>query len=540
MSIERIDNWELVLHGSDLDANNRYKIEDSHIRCALIREIGTDSSTLVDFGLRDHPFMDIDTFIAPYYKSSNNLNLMKFSGKKGLNWKFTGFELPLPLDLELELNGLASGDRVYMKGTLYKNVLSADDPINQYLMARLIEHSYKQLRPLYWRDITIPSELAVGKEFVLDDVTDTLVEWKPQDPKYTIAPTQNITYVINNTIQVLWNDEDLLPRYVEFRMKHNRIDVGAMPRLDHMFLPPADGITRYVEETLDVGGINDCDSTTVPDTWDDDAAEPLVVVAAQSDILKEGDNAIKVTCGGAGWAIGELVYCNLATAFDPTGFTEIGFWIGTAAALEAGDLTFVLSSTDALANPFVEAMLPKIAATAASGDLSYIRVLIPAYPGDIKSVGIKNTSDGAITTNIYIDDIRALPLRVSGNPMQALVKVLNADVLPTITPLVYAANYATGEIELTYDAIPAEVLVGYYAFREGGGRDIFSLRTIQQQYHKVEYPHKQSYTFTNKGALPASGETDMDMYTLAEYYQLIPAGQAISPSVLAAARALLV
>jgi len=91
MAIERIDNWELVLHGSDLDANNRYKIEDSHIRCALIREIGTDSSTLVDFGLRDHPFMDIDTFIAPYYKSSNNLNLMKISGKKGLNWKFTDF-----------------------------------------------------------------------------------------------------------------------------------------------------------------------------------------------------------------------------------------------------------------------------------------------------------------------------------------------------------------------------------------------------------------------------------------------------------------
>jgi len=84
-------------------------------------------------------------------------------------------------------------------------------------------------------------------------------------------------------------------------------------------------------------------------------------------------------------------------------------------------------------------------------------------------------------------------------------------------------------------------LVGYYAFREGGGRDIFSLRAIDTRYHKVVYPHKQSYTFTNKTvATTPSGDYTMDLYTLAQYHQSIPGGQEISPSVLAAARALLV
>lgn len=537
MAIERIDNWELVLAGSELDGNNRYKIEDSHIRCALIREIGTDSSTMVDFGLRDHPYMDIDTFIAPYYKGSNNLNVMRFSGKKGLKWAFTGFELPLPLDLELEINGLASAERVYMKGTLFKNVMSADDPINQYLMARLIEHNYKQLRPLYWKDVTIDAAFdTADEEYVLDTsgaVAD-LVPWKPQDPKYTMSPSQNISYVIKNTIQVMWGDETLLPKDVEFRLKHNRIDVGAMPRLDHMFLPPADGITRYMEETLSVGGIDDCDSDA---TWGGDTANALV--SAQNTILKEGDNAIKVTCDGTGWLNDAIIYTDLAAAFDPTGFTEIGFWIGATVALDAGDLTLVLSSADNAAKAFVEAKLPKIAATAASADMSYIRVLIPAYPGDIKSVGFKNTSGGSlINNNIYIDDIRALPLRVTGNPMQDLVKVL--DAVTPFAAIPYAANYATGEIELTYSTIPTSVLVGYYAFRSGGGRDVFSLREIKADYHKVTYPHKQSYVFVNKSGANPSGTATMDLYTLAEYYQTIPGGQEISPSVLAAARELLV
>lgn len=537
MGIEKVDNWELVLFGSDLDTNNRYKIEDDHIRCALIREIGTDSSTLVDFGLRDHPFMDIDAFIAPYYKSSSNLNCMKFSGKKGLNWAFTGFELPLPLGMELEINGLGSSDRVYMKGSLYKGVLSNDDPINQYLMARLIEHSYKQLRPLYWRDVTIPAGLAAGKEYVLDNVTDTLVEWKAQDPKYTMAPSQNITYVINNTIQVLWNDELLRPKDVEFRLKHDRIDVGAMPRLDHMFLPPADGITRYVEETLAINSIDDCEDVWVGST----PAE--VTISLEPTIKQEGTYSVKAIATSSTWADGEFIYEDLPVPIDISGYKYVGFWIGAVGtALAAGDITLLLDDTAGCASPIEEIALPPIPIATTPGTMTYVMVPLKNAKNltALASVGLKNTSGGAIAENsgLYVDDVRPLPIKLSHNPMESLVK---ETFTGGVNPAVSVVNYANGEITLTYDSIPTSLLAGYYALREGGGRDIFSLRAIDTKYHKVKYPHKQSYTFTNKtAATTPSGDYDMDLYTLAQYFQVIPGGQEISPAVLAAARPLLV
>jgi len=536
--IERVDNWELVLFGSDLDANGRYKIEDSHIRCALIREIGTDSATMVDFGLRDHPFMDIDTFIAPYYKSSNNLNLMKFSGKKGLNWNFTGFELPLPLGMELEINDLGSSDRVYLKGSLYKDVLSTDDPINKYLMARLIEHQYKQLRPLYWRDITIPVGLAAAKEYVLDDATDTLVEWKAQDPKYTITPAQNLTYVINNTIQVLWTDEDVLPRDIEFRLKHNRIDVGAMPRLDHMFLPPGDGITRYVEETLTMDSIDDCEEVWIGNE------STHVTISLEPTIKQEGTYSVKAISKTADlWADDEFIYKNLAAPIDISGYDYVGFWIGAVAdALAAGDITLMLDDTAACASPIEEIALPPIPVATTPATMTYVMLRLKNAKNltALASVGLKNTSAGTIATDsgLYVDDVRPLPIKLSHNPMEALVvETFTGGVNPTVS----VVNYANGEITLAYDSIPTSLLAGYYAFREGGGRDMFSLRAIDKRYHKVEYPHKQSYTFTNKTAATTPGGTyNMDLYTLAQYFQVIPEGQGISPAVLAAAKALLV
>ena len=145
---------------------------------------------------------------------------------------------------------------------------------------------------------------------------------------------------------------------------------------------------------------------------------------------------------------------------------------------------------------------------------------------------------GAGNVIIYMDDFRGLPLKVSHNPMESFVK---ETFTGGTNGAVSSVNYANGEIILTYDAVPTSLLAGYYALREGGGRDIFSLRAISQQYHKVMYPHKQSYTFTNKtSATTPSGSYDMDLYTLAQYFQVIPTGQEISPAVLAAARNLLV
>ena len=97
-------------------------------------------------------------------------------------------------------------------------------------------------------------------------------------------------------------------------------------------------------------------------------------------------------------------------------------------------------------------------------------------------------------------------------------------------------NYANGEIAITYDDIPTSLAVGYYGYRSGGGKDIFTLRDISPQYHKIVYPHRQSYCFRNKGSNTPTGEETATLYTLAEYYQQIPAGQGIPANVFNAAQ----
>lgn len=534
MAIERVDNWELEISTLDL-VDNKMTIEDSHIRAALIREIGTDQADpMVSIGIRDRPYMSIDSYIAPYYKSSNNLNVMRLSGKKGLKWAFTGFELPLPVDTELEITGLEAGKRVYLRGSLYKRVLSMDDPINKYLLARSIEHSYKQLRPLYFKDITIPVGLSGGKEYVLDTqaTPNALVEWKPADPHYTMVPTANIYYVIRNTIQVLWNEPDPLPRDIEFRMKHDAVDVGVMPRLDHMFMPPADGITRLMSEILSGGKISDCELI-----WTQ--APTHVTTSADGTDFEEGTHSAKMEIADA-FGTGIVAHRTI-TELDLSGYKQIGFWIKESAGKAAGVFQLKLcSDTDGETGIVDTIDVPLVA----SGTWTYVVADLhdPHLLESVKSVALHAASDPA-AVDVWLDDIRGLPLKVSSNPVQEFTNITCKDVAgDELTCALDVVNYANGEFTITYDEVPVTVKVDYYAMRMGGGRDIFSLREIDSVYHTVKYPHRQSYVFVNKWAAAhaPTGDYTMSLYTLAEYHQTVPEGQAIPASVIASARELLV
>ena len=545
MGIERVDNWELVINGSDLTpagpATGRIKIEDSHIRAALIREIGTDSppTNPVSFGIRDKPYVTIDEYIAPFYKASNNLNVMRASTRAGLKWGFTGFEWALPVDSELEITGLGSDRRIYLRGSLYKGVLSTDDPINRYLLSRSVEHAYKQLRPLYWKDAVIPAAFVPGKQYVLDTsgAAPVLVEWNPQDPRYTIAPSANIYYNIRNTIQVMWPDELVLPKDVEFRIKHDRIDVGAQPRLDHMFLPPADGITRIVEETLYFKSIHDCETIwTLSGNW---------TVSLEETFVQEGTKSAKLSIDNANSVAGSLIaYKDLATPVNISGFTAVGMWVAATTRIAPGAVALRLDNTAGCASPIEEILLPEIPAIAGDKvNMAYVVLYLktPEALDAIASVGLVDVSGlgSPYTNDIYIDDIRPLPNKLTQNPM-ASTEVLGTPT-PTGTGLAISSiNYATGEVLFTYDNIPTSVLMTYYALRSGGGRDVFSLREIKTEYHTARYPHKQSYVFMNKGTGTPDGTKKMDLYTLAEYHQEIPAEQRIPASVIAAARPLLI
>lgn len=536
MGIERVDNWELVIQGSDL-TNGRYKIEDAHIRAALIREIGTDSPKPVTFGIRDRPYITIDKYIAPYYKAAHNLNVMRASTKTGLKWGFTGYEWPLPVDTELEFSGLETDQRIYLRGTLYKNVLSTDDPINRYLMARSVEIAYKQLRPLYWKDVLIPSEFGPGKQFVLDTsgAVPALVEWNPQDPRYTIAPSANIYFVIRNTIQVLWPDENVKPHDVEFRIKHDRIDVGAQPRLDHMFLPPSDGTTRIVEEWLYFKSIDNCDTQ-----W---TAATNVTTAVEPTIRKEGTNSAKITIAAA-FSCGGSPPCKVAhhavggaDGIDITAFRAVGFWIRADTAIAAGTFDLYLCETDDGTNPVEIINIPRLETDEWTYVVGFLKR--PGVDNAIKSVALYSVVDDPGTPTLYIDDIRPLPNRLTQNPMAGTEYI--TEYSPADADLkIESINYATGEIVFSYDKVPEKALLTYYALRSGGGRDIFSLREINKEYHTVRYPHKQSYVFRNVGDESPTGTAYMDIYTLAEYHQEIPAAQRIPSDVFAAARPLLV
>lgn len=538
VTIERVDNWELVIEGSDLDANGRIEIEDSQINCALIREIGTDQATDVVFGVRDSPFMTIDSFIAPYHRASNNLNLMRLSTKRGTRWGFTGFEMPLALDKELQITGLDNDKRVYIKGSLFRNVLTTDSPINQYLMSRLVEYPYRQLRPIYFKGVTVPAGLTAEKEYVLDlDSQSALVAWDPSNPKYTLSPPKNIHYVMRNTIQVLWNDVNVPPREVEFRIKHNNVDVKVQPRLDHMFFPPGDGMSQYKEETLGSGKVDPCEVVWTAGVGANTA------VSLEPTIKKEGTYSVKaVTKAGQNIADNEIIaYDALDPAVDLSSFQYIGFWIGAVgAALADGGLTLLLDDTAACASPIEEIPLPYVPIAAAPGDLVYMLVKPKSMDSlsALASVGLRNTTGGNITENngVIIDDVRALPMKLSHTPMEPLVK---AEFTGGAGASVSSVNFANGEVAIAYASIPTSLLVGYYAFMSGGGRDIFTLRDIDSQYHTLRYPNKQSYVFKNKGTGTPDATKTMSLYSLAEYYQEIPFQQRIPQNVLNAAWGLL-
>jgi hypothetical protein len=507
MGIERVDNWELVINGSDLTptgpATGRIKIEDSHIRAALIREIGTDSPPTkpVSFGIRDKPYVTIDEYIAPFYKASNNLNVMRASTRDRLKWGFTGFEWALPVDSEIEITGLDSDRRIYLRGSLYKGVLSTDDPINRYLLSRSVEHAYKQLRPLYWKDAAIPAGFAPGKQYVLDTsgALPALVEWNPQDPRYTIAPSANIYYNIKNTIQVMWPDELVLPKDVEFRIKHDRIDVGAQPRLDHMFLPPADGITRIVEETLYFKSISDCEAM-----WDDSIGHVTTDQESGAGLVKEGTYSAKLLIA-TDFGTGLVAFEELTPVVDISAFTMVGFWIRASTLQEEGVFSLYLCETANGTLPVETITIPKLVA----GEWTYVVGYLRRANVDnaIASVALYANGDPGVV-DVYIDDIRPLPNKLTQNPM-ASTEVLG-EPEGGAGLAIGSINYATGEVLFTYTSIPTYVLMTYYALRSGGGRDVFSLREINAAYHTARYPHKQSYVFLNKGAGTPDGLKKMD------------------------------
>jgi len=251
MAIEKLDNWELVIKGSDLE-DGKYRLEDWQRTCALVREIGTDSPTTVVFGVKDQEYIRIDNLIAPYYHTEYNRNKMRFSLMQNGRWINTGFELPIPLQTYIEIRGLDSDKRIYLRGTLYRNVLEGSHPINLYLIALKGKLSYERVVPLYYRNVEV-SEFKPDINYVLrteDVVSPKFEEWNVNDPKATIVPTTETTYILNEPIEVLWNHPEISEKDVEFRVFWDQTDLKVMPRLDHMILPPSDGRTKYVEEEV--------------------------------------------------------------------------------------------------------------------------------------------------------------------------------------------------------------------------------------------------------------------------------------------------
>ena len=251
MAIEKLDNWELVIKGSDLE-DGKFRLEDWQKSCALVREIGTDSPTTVVFGVKDQEYIRIDNLIAPYYHTEYNRNRMRFSLVENGRWKNTGFELPIPLQTYIEIRGLEEDKRIYLRGTLYRNVLEGSHPINLYLIALKGKLAYERVVPIYHRNIEV-TEFKPNINYVLrteDVVSPKFEEWNVNDPKATIVPTTETTYILNEPIEVLWNHPEISEKDVEFRVFWDQTDLKVMPRLDHMILPPSDGRTKYIEEQV--------------------------------------------------------------------------------------------------------------------------------------------------------------------------------------------------------------------------------------------------------------------------------------------------
>lgn len=446
--MEIIHDWEWVIYGKDLDENNQIRLEDAETTCALVREIGTDSPTTISFGVEDIIYIRINKLIAPFYKSTYNLNRMQFSKVRDGKWVTTGFELPIPLDRDITINGLGPNNRIYLKGTLFKGVLRADDPINRYLRARMVEVPYKRLHPILFENVEIPTTFGKDKKFILrtDGVaTPVMEEWDPTNPHYTIVPEKNTKYILNNPIEVLWEHDELPPEGVEFRIWYDGSeDLKVRPRLDHMFLPPSDGKSRYTKESILIPTAMVKSLTLSSD------------VSAGSNVTITVDEAVTA---GVDVSVGQHVLI-----YESAEKYEIAKVVGvTEGSAGAASIT-----VDRLVNSY--------------------------------SAGAK----------IY--------LPVSKLEYQPLAPV---DVITNPGGGVAVVHNPTGEIFVTAGHDTTEFVFGYYAFRIGGGKDVFTMAKLPRKYRELEDPHKLTFMFVNKyGDITETGK--MTLYTLAQFYRTVP------------------
>jgi len=447
MAIERIDNWEMVIYGKDLE-NGKIRLEDSETTCAIVREIGTDSAKTVSFGVEGITYIRINKLIAPYYKAQYNLNRMQFSKIRDGKWVTTGFELPIPIDSDIEISGLDPDKKIYLKGTLFKGVLEASHPINKYLIARKVEVPYKRLHPILFEDVTIPTTFTKNKKFILrtDGVSRPILEeWDAVNPHYTIAPDKDVRYVLNNPIEVLWDHEEIPPEGVEFRIWYDGTeDLKVTPRLDHMFLPPSDGKSRYTKEHMLIPTAQVRSLTLSAD------------VHAGSNVTLKVNEAVTA---GATVAVGQNVLI-----YESADKWEIAKVVAVNEG-SAGSASIVVD---------------RIEKNYSAGAKIFMPVAKLKYPP-------------------------LEPVDVIVNPGGGLATVY--------TP--------TGEVFVTEGHDLEEFVFGYYAFRIGGGKDIFSMNVLPQKYRDLSHPHKLTFMFVNKYGNPTV-EGRVTVYTLAILYRSVP------------------
>jgi len=446
--MEIIDNWELVIKGSDL-VNNFTRLEDSENNCALVREIGTDSPDTISFGVEDIIYTRINKLIAPYYKGAYNLNRMQFSQVRDGKWFTTGFELPIPLDRDIYISGLASNKKVYLKGTLFKGILRGDDPVNRYLRARMVEVPYKKLHPLYYENVQVPTTFQDNKKFILrtDDVANpTFEEWDATNPHYTIVPEKNTKYVLNNPIEVLWTHDEIPVEDVEFRVWYDGVeDLKVKPRLDHMFLPPSDGKSRWVQESI-------------------------LIKAAQP-------KAYDVGAGGVP-AAGSNVDITLATASEAAKFPQ-----GTKALISDGTNYEIVTVLD--------------------NDTTGGTVTVDKITKDYT-----DTNDGDTKLYTPVTQLKYQPLA-------------EVDVEAPVAGIV-AVDNATGLVFATAGDDNDPFVFKYYAFVIGGGKDIFTMRALNEKYRVLEDPHKITFMFVNKSGVDPTKTGTLTLYTLSQFYRSTP------------------
>jgi len=447
--MEVLDNWEMVVYKEDLDANNRIQIEDAERCCALVREIGTDNPTDVAITVETTTVITIDELIAPFYKTEFNKNVMRFSQIRDGRWVTTGFEIPIPLDADIYIEGLQAGKRVYFKGTLFKDVMRGDHPINRYLMARLKEITYKRLLPIYYKDVEIPTTFTKNSMFVLrtDGVATPVFEkFDPTNPHYTIKPDVNSIYILNNPVEVLWQHNEIPPEKVEFRVVYDREDLKIRPRLDHMFFPPGNGESVYVTEEILIPTAAVRSATVGADVSKGSNVKVNVGASVDTNVFAPGMHVMITTSDWATYEIAKV--------------TEI---VPTESSTGAGDAGFYLD--------YIENDYP-------AGSL----VIAPAARLKYQPLA---------------------PVGVLANPGGGAV----------------AVHSATGEVFVGagHDTTPFKF--GYYAKKRAGGRDIFTMRSLQSRYRVIEHPHGLAFCFVNKAGVDPTVTGKVTLYTLAIFKQ---------------------